>query len=217
MQRAKLARRDDRPRDAKRDLDLALSTWPQYEEALLERIRVNSDLEQHEAAIVDLIVARRLEPTNPKLIEYAAWLINWAGMQGRRLHDEGKTDEARSLLELAMQLDPEHSWLMMVMARLQSDSELIQQQEQAEANPKDFVIHRRLDYALASRGRYADVVTMWDAFIVLMPSEGRAHFERGGAHHHLGSAVQAKADLVTACELGVEEGCRTLKRFAPGQ
>jgi hypothetical protein len=48
--------------------------------------------------------------------------------------------------------------------------------------PDDFDLRLRLDGALAARGRFDEIVAMWDAFIDAHPDHARAWQERGGAN-----------------------------------
>ncbi len=94
----------------------------------------------------------------------------------------------------------------------EEDPEIARLRARCANEPDSFHAHQTLDHALAKRGRFEEVVAVWDAFITRHPDNPGAYAERGGAHHHLKNAEAAQKDIKTACELGYTAGCPTKKR-----
>jgi hypothetical protein len=56
------------------------------------------------------------------------------------------------------------------------------------------------DHALATQGKFGEVVTMWNEFIGRHATDPRPYAERAGAKWHVGNRDDARADMKKACE-----------------
>jgi len=81
------------------------------------------------------------------------------------------------------------------------------------AHPDDFELRRQLDFALASRRKFPDIIKMWDDFIAHHPGDARAYRERGGAYYQLHDHAHAKQNLLHACDMGDPRSCKLAKRL----
>jgi tetratricopeptide (TPR) repeat protein/type II secretory pathway pseudopilin PulG len=103
--------------------------------------------------------------------------------RGVALGQAGKGDEAIAAVEKAIQLDPK---------RLQ--------------------YYKALDDLLSKRREWQKIITLWTQFIVLVPGNGQAYCERGGAYSYLHNLPLALKDGETACSLGYQECCEYMKK-----
>jgi tetratricopeptide (TPR) repeat protein len=211
---------------ALRDIDRALVLRPGLPDLLFERAAIHDQRASWELGGRDLLEAMRVDATD----SLARWLMPRAvqGLlaDGWKKHSAGDSAAALRMLDLAADLDPSNGdvqrWRAAVVLGPAStggpptpaaasapngDAEIERLEARAKSAPDDFEAHRSLDYALARRGAYERVVTMWNDYLSRHPREGRAYLERGGAHLHLRHLRDAKGDAQKACELGVSEGC----------
>jgi hypothetical protein len=68
-----------------------------------------------------------------------------------------------------------------------------------------------IDWILAHRGEWPEIIRYWDAFLALEPGNATGYFERSGTHFHAGHKEEAKRDCRKACDLGLQEACVTLQ------
>jgi hypothetical protein len=86
-------------------------------------------------------------------------------------------------------------------------------QAQLAKAPDDFELRQRIDSGLASSQRFAEVVAIWDAFIVAHLKDPRAYWERASAYWHLHQVDQALGDMQHACALGMDNACHDVQRM----
>lgn len=213
LQRAQVAIRDKRYAQAVEDLDIVLEQWPQETAARVARAKALMYQRRYEDAIPDMLVARRSNPVDSKAKTWTAEVLKWVRSEAVRSFDEGDYARSQEVLEMGLELDPEaqdlHGQLGRVRAKLGTGTI----EALAEANPDDFNALRDKDHALAAQGRYDEILPMWDDYLSRHPKDGRAYFERGGTHHHLGHEEKARADIERGCSLGVKQACQIAKRW----
>jgi len=69
------------------------------------------------------------------------------------------------------------------------------------------------DWILQHQGRWDEIIARWTRFIDTHPSNGRAFFERSGAHHHKGADDAARRDVEQGCALQHEPACQLARRL----
>jgi len=192
----------------------ALELRPQRTDLLLFRtyLYARSEIRNYEAAYGDLLLVLRLDPANPdargRLHTVAQGLEYLAG----QAHQRGDVTSALRLLDESMDLLPNNATEQRRNALLTSGfhgtaEELATLERAAKADPHDFYAHQRLDYALSQNAQWERIITMWTAFILDNPAEGRAYYERSGTYSHVAKLDAARADAARACELGVNVAC----------
>ena len=82
-----------------------------------------------------------------------------------------------------------------------------------QLQPQNFDAVRNADRILSERGRWDDILPMWDQYIGKVPTNAEAYFERAGTQHHKGNEPAAKEDIAKACELGKAEACQLAERL----
>ena len=79
--------------------------------------------------------------------------------------------------------------------------------------PKRFEYYEALEGLLSKRSEWQNIITLWTQFIALVPDNGHAYCERGGAYSHLHDLPNVLKDGDKACSLGYQECCDNMKKF----
>ena len=188
-------------------LDEALRRDPQHYSCLRARESARRWSKDYVGAAEDLLTLRRLDP-HDDLDDLVDWTMQRLRYDARQAMLAGKPELDKELRTLANKIlpggaDPGPRGGA-------TEDQLADLFKQVESSPDDFELHLRLDQALAARGRFDDIVTMWDAFIANHPNHARAHEERGGANWHAGHHQAAITDTAQACTLGQKSACTNL-------
>lgn len=215
--RADLRQRQKRWREALTDIDRALELAPLLPSLLAERAYTLTALDRDGAAIADLEMLVRLDPTNDRLPSHRRREARAAVLAGYELAKEKRWDAAMERYTWAHQLAPGQTdalyWRGRAkLERKQTDAALADFEEAIRLDPHHIESIRNVDYILAKRGDWPAVIAHWDALIALEPENAEAHLERGGAYHHKGDAAEALADARTACDLGLAKACTIARR-----
>jgi len=199
---------------ALRAVNRALEVRPLRPELLFLRANIHTQTAtlDWEAAHRDLLTGLRLAPADAEARSLIPLVVNGLTHLAWALHEKGDQDGALRLLDKASELAPSRELEARRLAVLThgfkgTDQEVAALEAAANAAPHDFYPHQRLDYALSKRAEWTKIAAMWTAFIAQNPDDGRAYYERGGTHMHLGQSSAARADAARACELGVSAGC----------
>jgi len=70
-----------------------------------------------------------------------------------------------------------------------------------------------LDWLLARRGQWSAIAWYWSALLELEPGNARACYQRAAARWRAGDRAGALEDARRACRLGLQDGCRAVRRF----
>lgn len=210
-EKAELLEREDRFAEALPLLDQALRISPFEREALHDRIFVRGRLGDWLGSARDLLVARRLDPTDEWLAGRLGHTLTNLLRIGKSLTKQKKTREAGEYFTVGLALAPDEKTFIHQVG-WNAAKQLEELKNEARRKPDDFDVRLQIDYGLASQGRYSEVVEMWDSFIERHPDDPRAYMERGGARWHLKRARESHADTQKACELGLENACAYLEK-----
>jgi tetratricopeptide (TPR) repeat protein len=202
-------------------LSRALDSRPQRTDLLFDRAEayLRGKAPNAQAAYEDLLLGLRIEPTASRA---RAALPYVAGALTRLAEDALRRNEPREALRYfdeAFDLAPSQQLESRRSAALTAgfhgtEVELDALTQAANAAPNDFYAHQRLDYALSTFQRWAQIVAMWTAFIANNPADGHAYYERSGTYSHMpGMREASKADVVRACDLGVNPACVLASRL----
>lgn len=196
-------------------LSRALELRPQRVDLLFARAdaSLRGRARNPQAAYEDLLLGLRIAPADTEargVLPYVAGALQRLGADALGRNDPRAAlryfDEAFDLAP-SRQLEAQRTTALTTGFH-GTDAELAALTQAATAAPNDFYAHQRLDYALSTLGRWDSIVTMWSTFIASNPTEGHAYYERSGTYSHLpGMHAAAKADLVRACDLGINPAC----------
>ena len=95
----------------------------------------------------------------------------------------------------------------------QRDEAIEEFKRSIEADPKLFNSYYYLDELLAANQRWDEIIDYWSRYIAVVPDNGRAYMERGGARHRKGDEQAALEDARQACKLGEQYGCNIVKKY----
>ena len=210
-ERAAIVNQQERYTDALKIVDEALRLDPQARSCLKARELARRRTNDFVGAAQDVLTLRRLDPFEPELepvIHFTTQRLRYDAAQAAKA---GRTEEEKQLRALANAIVPGAG-----KARPPGgvDEEALAELQLGVAEaPDDFDVRLRLDGALAARGRFEEIVAMWDVFIGAHPDHARAWQERGGAKWHAGDREGAIADTERACELGSQKACDTVPQL----
>ncbi len=111
----------------------------------------------------------------------------------------------------ALRLDPDNASLHYRRARAyidrnQHDRALNDLKRAIQLDPNDIDYYLLMDWVLAKRRDWYQIIRYWDQYIELHPDNGRAYAERGGAYYHKGDIASAVSNAKAAADLGNPEG-----------
>lgn len=201
----------DRHDDAMPHFEAGLKVDPQHRACIVGRHWVHKKREDFEAAAKDILLARRLDPTNLDIDKPTRFILERLRYDAREAGKAGDNAKDRKLRALANTISPgagapqaKHGL---------SSTNLAALQDEVSKAPKDLALHRKLDQALAKEQRFAEIVKMWDRFLTEQPDHAKALLERAGARWHGGDKSGGRADAKRACDLGEKPACRVAEQM----
>ncbi|MDB4994199.1 MAG: hypothetical protein JWM74_1631 [Myxococcaceae bacterium] len=212
LERAELLERLDRFDEALADLDSAVASRPGNAAVRAFRSTIRYDRKDYVGAGHDLLFALQKDPTESRVKDNLGSVVHGINFAAQELDKSGKHADALDASELAMALAPLDRETQSLHGRLvlgdaTTPARIAELEAKTAADPGSFRDVQQLDYALSRQGKFERIAAMWDAYVKLHPDDGRGYMERSGTNYHLGKKVEERADLVKACELGVNEGC----------
>lgn len=196
------------------DADRAAELRPGYPTVSFDRASLHYDAKHWEQAGRDLLAGLRVDPTDYRGREIYPMVVDGLMYGSWSAHREGRKEDALRMLDLALDLAPDHpegakgkAYVVLTSADGGPDDDVPTLEARVRDRPDDFRARQQLDYALVRQRRFAEVAAMWDEYLARHPDDGRARMERAGTYHHLARTAESDADAKRACELGVTEGC----------
>jgi tetratricopeptide (TPR) repeat protein len=137
---------------------------------------------------------------------------------GYELNRARKHEAAIEKFNAALSLDPTHADAYNrkagALIKLNELDEALPHAKLAvEYDPDNFAFYQKLDWILAQRKDWDQVISYWSQYIDLHPDDGAAYVERGGAFYHKGDLRSAVADAKIAADLGNPQGKEAYNRF----
>ena len=204
---------------ALRAINRAIDIRPMRPELLIFRVRLEltEALKNYESAHDDLLTVLRLDPADVDARRYLPYVFRDLASAGWQAHLRGDDANAIRLLDEAMDLEPNRTTEAQRVTVLTSSfhgtqQELTVLEASAKAFPRDFYAHERLDYALSQSKQWTRIVSMWTAYLVQNPADGRAYYERAGTYSQMQQRPAALADAARACDLGISVACALVAR-----
>ncbi len=201
--------------DALTDLDIALSDRRQESALLYRRAEAHLELEHFKEAGEDLLLAMRLSPVAFDAKRLQARVGNALARRANELHLHNQEDQAIQLYDLLAEVMPGHASIEKGRATvlLSKGDPVNVLRDALAANPDDFRVHQRLDYALSREDKVEEILGMWTKYVTRHPDDGRAYVEREGAYARLNMPKEGMADARRACELGFSAGCMRFQKL----
>ena len=192
------------------DFERANELRPDVPEVLFARALALDNLKRDEDAARSLLEGLRVTATDDdarELFPYVVSNLDWYGWDAFK---KGRRADALRIYDLAAALAPTQRDLLQRRAYIIVGSDhpdIPALQDAVRKNPDDLRLHQQLDYSLAQKRRFPEVVAMWTDYIARHPDEATAYRERGGAYFQMRRVAEARADAAKACDLGDNEGC----------
>lgn len=201
------------------DAERALALWPGNAEAEAVLAERYGNEKRWVDAGPHVLHAIQIDPTSGEAKSDLPWIADGLVYAGWSADQAGKSEEALSIYDMAIQLAP-----MDRETHARYDVALLGKGKpnipalfaDAKAKPDDFRAHQRLDYALANEGRFQEIADMWAEYLSRHPDDEHAYLERAGTYRHLGRPKDSLADATKACDMGLNEAC-AIVRLISGQ
>jgi tetratricopeptide (TPR) repeat protein len=210
--RAEAESRQKRYTDALADVANALALRPEEPDVLVLRAQVLAALGRRREALPDVVLVSELDAKNEDLDWFRTHEIKTAVSYGHQLLESNDVDGALDRFNWGMQLAGETPdllfWRGRAYIRKNEHERALHDFEAAlRLDPRNIESYRNVDWLLAQRGRWDDIIGHWSTYIDLEPLNGEAYLERGGAYHHKGDERAAVADVRKSCGLGTQRAC----------
>jgi tetratricopeptide (TPR) repeat protein len=215
--RARSYHRQKRYAETLADLARALALAPEESSTLVLRAKVLVEMKRYDDALADVRVVGELDPTASDLVRFRHDEAETAVHQAYQLLEMTKDiDAAIARCTWAIQLAPDsaEAFYWRGRAYLQRDDRphaLHDFEDAVRLDPRHIEAFRNIDWLLAQRGDWNEIIRYWTRYIDLEPLSGQAYLERGGAYHRKGDREAGLADARRACGLGVQQGCEIVQ------
>jgi tetratricopeptide (TPR) repeat protein len=186
-------------------LEAGLRANPQERTCLVGRAWAHKHFERFEASAEDVLLARRLDPTNPNIDGLTTYTLERLRYDAREAGKAGDDAKDRRLRALANAISPGAGDPRPTQGLSPANLEILR--EEVASKPRDFALHVKLDQALVREQRFSEIVTMWDGFLETQPDHAQALLERAGARWHSGDHNGGRDDAQRACDLGLKKAC----------
>lgn len=221
-ERADAYYRQKRYTEALADIARGLALQPEDPGLLVSRAQVLQALARPEEAVADIRVAAELDPTDDDVVWFSNHENEAAAFEGFQALEVRK-DAMGAIRRLTLAIDMTGGSGDVFFGRGRAylalpdiPTALADFEKAIHLDPRHFEAYRNIDYILAKQRDWDGIIERWTRYIELEPMSGPALLERGGARHHKGDEVNARADLRKACGLGTTEACELEKRQRPG-
>ena len=199
--------------DALADFERALVVYPEHSEALMLRAWTLAEMGRSADAAAGVRLMTELDPLNGILEEFREREVDRAVTTARRRNTEGNAEAAILRLNDGIALVGDHPEMLYWRGRAKLEFKdkagaLADLQRAVVLDPRHFDALLGVDFLLIERGQYLDAVRLWDGYLALEPSNGKALLARAKAHVGRGDVTPGKADAAAACAAGQQEGCQ---------
>jgi tetratricopeptide (TPR) repeat protein len=218
LSRGKTRYKRENYQGALEDLNRAIDLDSEDAEHYYWRSKIYSKLEKYDDAASDIAIAGLLAPWDEKIQSRKDWLVSKLIRLGYELNRARKHEAAIEKFNAALSLDPTHADAYNrkagALIKLNELDEALPHAKLAvEYDPDNFAFYQKLDWILAQRKDWDQVISYWSQYIDLHPDDGAAYVERGGAFYHKGDLRSAVADAKIAADLGNPQGKEAYNRF----
>jgi len=199
------------------DINKSIAIRPTRSKNYIMRSKIYLAMENYDESLSDLAIGNQLTPESDRVEDWAQRASNELLRKGHLIF---KTDLSAAIdfynlsLQFYQSNDEVYYWRGVALHRLQNKEDAMLDFTQCiEINPRHFESYRMIDYLLAEKGQWDMIIAYWTVFLEHEPDEARAYLERAGAHKRKGDREAAIADLMSSCDLGLEEACKILDRI----
>lgn len=207
MNRGKNHYRRENYEEALKDLDRAIALYRENGIYYRWRSIVNSRLKKYEAASNDIEQANKLKPNDKNILKQRKWLAQKFTRQGYDSAQLRKSTDAIDNYDAALRLNPDSAELFYRKARafgdqFKYDLALVEIKKAIELDPAQYSYYAYVDWILAKRKDWNQIIAYWDQYIARESDDSRAYLERGGAYLHKGDIRSAVSNAKIAADMG---------------
>jgi len=218
MERGENNYRRERYEDALADLDRAIDIYQEDGEYYYWRSKTHSMLEQYDKAVGDIELASQLKPDDSSIQKQRQWLVTKLTYIGHELNQRRKSNAAIEKYDATLRLDPDNADVYYWRARAflnknQLDPARQDLEKAIVLDTNKFEYYKLIDWVLAQRRDWKQIIAYWDQYIALNPTDDRAYVERGGAYYHMGNMESAVNNAKIAADMGNPQGKEAYEKF----
>lgn len=199
------------------DLTHAIELNPEDGDYYFRRGRAYEKIEHFGKAYSDALLAEELKPGDKYIHRLRGRLAGQFEHSGFRSQKQHNYSNALAQYETALQLKPSsvlyHRKAEVLVKLNKLDAALQATKTSIRLDQTYMSAYHMLDYLLAKRRDWSQIISYWDQYIRLDPINARAYLERGGAYFHKGDIRQAVADAKMAADLGSIEGKEVYEKY----
>ncbi len=218
LQRGKNYYRLDQYSQAVDDLNRAVQLNPDDVDIYYWRSKVFAQQQQYSKAVSDAKMAIKLNAYHERYQSHMTWLGDTLTYEGYQQTKSRNYAKAVNLFNQGIRLDPQKADNYYYRAKAQIDSGRFAGVETdlkkaIKLAPDEFTYYLLMDYVLAKKKRWDEIISYWDRYIARNPDHGRAYVERGGTYYHKGDIHSAVKNAKIAADLGNIEGKEAYEKF----
>jgi len=199
-------------------LSQAIKNYSHDSEYYYWRAMAYMNLSEYEKAKDDILFANALDPFDSFIINKKNQLANLLKDEAWQLKMNSEFKKAHKFYRIALEISPYNSYLYNSMARTYIGEHKLELALESiknaiTLNPNEIDHYIILDYLLAKKKKWDEIIFYWDKYIELNPEDGRAYLERGGAYYHSGDMNKAVENAKKSADLGYLEGKEAYAKF----
>lgn len=204
--------------EAKADFSRAIELQPSLSRAYQWRSKIHYKQGMYQQAFEDIEIAGLLSPTSGYVQRTKENIANKYVKMGYELAKQRKFQPAIDYYNKAIRITPGDSYLHYRRARAyvnlnNLDMASADLEKAISLNPDDYDYYALIDWVLARKKDWPQIISYWDKYIERHPDNGRAYVERGGAYFRSGNVKEAVNNAKMAADLGDIQGKETYEKY----
>lgn len=216
--RAKVYWNQGRYDDAKKDFERALVLNPYDDEASAGVARMCCYMGRTDESLALTKKAEENFPGSEELSGFKTWSGRHFVYEGYKLFEKADYQNAIKLYDTALAFHDKYyeAYYYRALAESRTDQLTNAESDLKEAiriNPRFFPSYKLMDWILSQKRAWDKIIDYWSTYIALVPNDGKAFLERGGAKYQKRDYQESLKDASKACELGEQEGCVQAQRL----
>ena len=204
--------------EALSDYSKAIALYAEESNYYYRRAYVYIQQDQLELAKSDILKAKALKHNKEKIKKRSNRIAALFASQGYELKKNGKLKQAIKAYNHSLELNPMDAHNYNRRARALIDDNKLNAAEKdikkaIKLDPDEYSFYPLLDWVLAKRNDWDQIVSYWDKYIQLHSDNSNAYVERGGAKYRKGDMAGAVEDAKIAADMGNPQGKEAYQKF----
>jgi len=204
--------------EALSDYSKAIALYAEESNYYYRRAYIYIQQDKLELAKSDILKAKALKYNKEKIKKRSNRIAALFASKGYKLKKNGKVKQAIKAYNHSLKLNPVDAYNYSRRARALIDNNKLKAAEKdikkaIKLDPSEYGFYQLLDWILAKRKDWNQIVSYWDKYIQLHSDNSNAYVERGGAKYRKGDIVGAVEDAKIAADMGNLQGKEAYQKF----